>query len=70
LTFVASDSWGTKTDFLDYFINDVAEGAITFAPKSYDVKGIRFWVLINPNGRKLFSYGGEGMTWLEFDLRF
>ncbi len=35
--FVASDSWGTKKESIDSF-DSVAEGTITFAPKSYEIK--------------------------------
>jgi hypothetical protein len=36
--FVASDSWGTKKESIHSF-DSVAEGTITFAPKSYIIKG-------------------------------
>lgn len=35
---VASDSWGTKKESIDSN-DEVAEGAITFSPKSYEIKG-------------------------------
>lgn len=35
---VASDSWGTKKESIDSN-DEVAEGAITFSPKSYQIKG-------------------------------
>lgn len=36
--FVASDSWGTKKESIHSY-DLVAEGAITFAPKQYEIKG-------------------------------
>ena len=36
--FVASDSWGTKKESIHSF-DSVAEGTITFAPKSFHIRG-------------------------------
>lgn len=45
---IASDSWGTKKESIS--TNDLAaEGAITFSPKSFEIKGIfinSFYLLI------------------------
>ena len=36
--FVASDSWGTKKESI-HSLDSVAEGTITFAPKTYQIEG-------------------------------